>query len=194
MKKLIFPLVVLIALILVATFVYQSVSGPPKLLQMPEETAIPAPVAALPTIDADFDWGALDEDELNELLEEINGSANQPLHREEFSVVLAEGESVITAGFEREPGVFEFSHLSAKTITLDGEDVIEISAKRFGISVDGSEDVLSAPRIMTRPGVTATIQSGSMNPSGEMVDGFDLEVVAEPVNGGISLMGQVITH
>lgn len=194
MKRLLFPLIVVVALILVGTFVFQSVTGPPKLLQMQEKADESTPVAPLPKIEADFDWGGLDEAELNALLEELNGSEDQPLHREEFSVVLAEGESLITEGVERGPGVFEFSQMSVKPLNSGGKEMIVISAKRFEISLGGSEKILSKPRVMTQPGVTVSIQSGSMKPSGEMVDGFHLEVDAEPAEGGYLLRGQVITH
>lgn len=197
MKRLLFPLIVLVALILVGTFVFQSVTDPPKLLQMPEQSATPpvtAKPAQLPKVDSGFEWSALDEAELEGMLQSLNGPSAIPVNREEFSAVLAPGESLITEGVEKEPGVFEFSQVSAKTSIFEGSEVIEILTKRVEITVGGEEKILSMPRIITRNGSPASIQSRVVNPDGSIVGGFTLEMKAEPVEGGISLKGTVIEH
>jgi len=194
MKRLLFPILVLVVLILVGTFVYQAVSGPPKLLQMPETDEVIAPPAQLPKVKEGFEWSAMDEAELNEMLQSLNGDSQDPVRREEFSIVLAPGESLITDGFEKEPGVFEFSQLSAELKTGDHGEGIFISAKRLEVTVGGSERILSMPRVWVLPGTKASIESGVQAPDGKMLGGFKLEILADSVEGGISLQGVEIEH
>lgn len=191
MKRLLFPFIVLIALILVGSFVYQAVSGPPKLLQMQEGVVERKSEKSAPKVQSDFSWEALSEEELDDLLKSLQDA---PTNRESFSAILAPGESLITEGVEKEPGIFEFSQLTAETLRHDGRELIAISSKRLEVTVGGGQKILSMPRMIVLPGAPVAIESGVKGLDGKMLGGFKLEITAEKVRGGISVNGVMIDH
>ena len=148
----------------------------------PEPTAVPGeaskffnrPAGALPTPD---DWASVAEEEIEDWIDELSGNS--------FDIVVSDGESFLTDGYEVSPGVFRFTEITVKRM---GEE-IRIDSRLSEVALSGEVDVLSSPTIVITPGLTAMVAISS----GEPGDGhsYSLEMMAEEVGGdSIRLTGK----
>ncbi|NNE92369.1 MAG: hypothetical protein HKN23_12035 [Verrucomicrobiales bacterium] len=160
-------------------------SNPARLVE--DEPPAPEPVRDLPTVEADYDFEDAPEAELRDLVNQLTPETPSENRRIlSFDSIVSEGESLLTEGYEKEPGVFVFTSLTPRLERLDsGKDVVRISMKHFTADVSGNNETLSAPEVVAAPGSMVSVQVGTSESAYSLI----LQVNTEPDANGFRLRG-----
>jgi hypothetical protein len=161
----------------------------------PKAIEVAAPVLSKEpfVIASDLAWDDQDEAWLEEIMDQVQ--APEDTHSRwdyQFDETLRPGESLITDGWEKSDGVFQFTVLTPTEVVSAGETLYQISAEFTEVNLGGEVEKLSMPRILTRSGMNASIQSivrQPGDPAGEPEQGYSLDITPEGVPGGIRLRG-----
>lgn len=98
---------------------------------------------------SDLDWSKLPHEQLLEYSSRFQNT--KPNEKHYGSAEVSPGESVVTSGYQIEPGVFAFAKLTPQLKEeVNGNDVIEVRNSIFVVSISGEyESVIDAPMNFT---------------------------------------------